>query len=226
MTEEAYFSYLLRCWQSGQGQGRIWRVSLEDPHTGERIGFAGFDDVVKFLKSRLSLRREYLSKEDCMAVTLRPITCDNWIQCIELAPTAEQQQNSFVAPNQLSLAQAYAEPWWQPYAIYAGEQMVGFVLYGCWPERGVPDYHTYAKPGVHCVLRFMIDGRYQGRGHGRAAMERVVEQICHEPGAHTIELSVDPNNEAAQRLYNSLGFQRTGNMVEDEIEMRLVLNAP
>lgn len=77
-----------------------------------------------------------------MNITLQPITNDNWIQCIELAPTAEQQRIGFVAPNQLSLAQAYVERWWQPYAIYAGDDMVGFVFYGRWPETGIPAHHS------------------------------------------------------------------------------------
>jgi len=30
-----------------------WRASLEDPHTGERIGFATFDAAITFLRERL-----------------------------------------------------------------------------------------------------------------------------------------------------------------------------
>lgn len=53
---------------------------------------------------------------------------------MELTPTAEQQARGYVASNVLSLAQAYAERWWTPLAIYAGETMVGVVLHGRWPE--------------------------------------------------------------------------------------------
>ena len=48
-----YCSYLLRCWQE---QSVIhlgtaaWRFSLEDPHTGERYGFATFDALMAFLR--------------------------------------------------------------------------------------------------------------------------------------------------------------------------------
>jgi diamine N-acetyltransferase len=159
-----------------------------------------------------------------VTITLRPITSENWFECIELAPTEKQQQVGFVSPNQLSLAQAYAERWWQPYAIYADETMVGFVLYGCWPASGVSIHHSQAKPGIHFVLRFMIDARYQGRGYGRAGMERVIEQIKAEPEAQAVMISYDRTNLVMERLCTSVGFQPTGRLIDDEIEARIVFS--
>lgn len=53
MTDRRYFAYLLRCWQSNEEERLVWRASLEDPHTGERIGFATLDAAVAFLRERL-----------------------------------------------------------------------------------------------------------------------------------------------------------------------------
>jgi diamine N-acetyltransferase len=156
-----------------------------------------------------------------MQVTLQPITLDNWIQCIELAPTEEQARIGFVSPNVLSLAQAHMEPWWQPTAIYAGETMVGFEMHGRWPARGVPAYHEAVDPGIDHILRMMIDGRFQGRGYGRQAMTLVIVHIAAQPDARAIGLSYDPENTAAMRLFTSLGFQPTGRLVDGEIEARL-----
>jgi len=156
-----------------------------------------------------------------MIITLRPITSENWIDCIELASTEEQQRIGFVSPNQFSLAQAYAERWWQPWGIYAAEIIVGFVLYGRWPLVGLPVHHGYAEPGVYFILRFMIDGRYQGRGYGRAGLERVIEQIKAESGAQTITISYDPINTVMAHLCTCLGFQPTGRLIDGEIEARL-----
>lgn len=158
-----------------------------------------------------------------MTITLQPITADNWIECIELAPTAEQQRIGFVSPNQFSLAQAYVERWWQPYAIYADATMVGFVLYGRWPEQGVSVYHTSAEPGTHFILRFMIDARYQGRGYGRAGMAAVIAQIKAEPGAHKLAISYDAINPVMARLCGGVGFQPTGRVLDDEIEADISL---
>lgn len=46
-----YRAYLLRLWQgSAEGRGTtIWSASLEDPHTGERIGFATLDHLFAYI---------------------------------------------------------------------------------------------------------------------------------------------------------------------------------
>jgi hypothetical protein len=53
-----YCAYLLRCWETpDQGRGLLpaWRYSLEDPHSGERRGFATFDALVAHLRAELGL---------------------------------------------------------------------------------------------------------------------------------------------------------------------------
>ena len=48
-----YRAYLLRCWREATG----WRFSLEDPHTGERQGFAGAEALLAHLEASLDGRR-------------------------------------------------------------------------------------------------------------------------------------------------------------------------
>ena len=52
----SYLSYLLRLWQTGSGDERVWRASLEDPHTGERKGFASLTDLFTFLEQETGHR--------------------------------------------------------------------------------------------------------------------------------------------------------------------------
>ena len=54
-TPLRYCAYLLRCWQEpGSGPGPlVWRFSLEDPHTGERRGFATWERLLAFLQAEL-----------------------------------------------------------------------------------------------------------------------------------------------------------------------------
>ena len=47
-----YLAYMLRLWQVETEAGRAWRASLESPHTGERLGFAGVAALVAFLEER------------------------------------------------------------------------------------------------------------------------------------------------------------------------------
>jgi hypothetical protein len=42
-----YLSYLLRLWRTGET--RPWKASLEDPQTGQRLGFKSLDALFKFL---------------------------------------------------------------------------------------------------------------------------------------------------------------------------------
>lgn len=159
-----------------------------------------------------------------MTISLRPITADNWVDCIQLSVTEEQQRIGFVAPNVLSLAQAYAEPWWRPLAIYADEAGVGMVMYGRWPERGIPPHHGRHPAGIYCILRLMIDAAQQGQGYGRTAMEALLRRISHESDGEAIEICYDPDNQVAAHLYTSLGFEPTGEVEEGEIVARLSIS--
>ncbi|HNB52578.1 MAG TPA: hypothetical protein PK530_11575 [Anaerolineales bacterium] len=47
-----YHSYLLRIWQDETTP--FCRIQLEDPHTGERHGFATLTEVVEFLDKQLA----------------------------------------------------------------------------------------------------------------------------------------------------------------------------
>ena len=50
-----YVSYLLRLWREKGGQATWWRASLQDPHSGERVGFAHLGELVAFLREQTGL---------------------------------------------------------------------------------------------------------------------------------------------------------------------------
>jgi hypothetical protein len=51
-----YRSYLLRFWRErGLPEGRaVWRFSVEDPHTGQRQGFATLKAFVAYLQAEMA----------------------------------------------------------------------------------------------------------------------------------------------------------------------------
>ena len=50
-----YYAYLLRFWQEcKQSSGGTWRLSMEDPHTGQRQGFANLEAFVAYLKAEMA----------------------------------------------------------------------------------------------------------------------------------------------------------------------------
>jgi diamine N-acetyltransferase len=143
-----------------------------------------------------------------MSVTLRDITRDNWQQCIKLE--VREDQKGFVSPNVVSIAQSKFYPTFTPQAVYHEEEMVGFCLYGYDDEEG-----------CYWVARMMIDKSQQGRGYGRAAMVEAIRRMREQPDCREIALSIEPENVAAQKLYESLGFVKTGVVSHGEDVMRL-----
>jgi diamine N-acetyltransferase len=111
--------------------------------------------------------------------------------CVALS--VAETQEKLIAPNLRSLAWADTNTRCVPLGIYADGEMVGFAMY---EPRG---------NDVFSVHRFMIDNRQQRKGIGLRAMQLVMERIS-SLGGKTIYLSFRPENVAAQRLYEKLGF--------------------
>ena len=53
-----YFSYLLRLWRARERGASAWRASLQDPHTGERMGFSSLGELLAFLREQMGLERD------------------------------------------------------------------------------------------------------------------------------------------------------------------------
>jgi hypothetical protein len=49
-----YIAYLVRLWQVDTHSRPIWHASLENPHTGERKGFADLQSLFLFLEEQAS----------------------------------------------------------------------------------------------------------------------------------------------------------------------------
>ena len=120
-------------------------------------------------------------------------------------------QKGFVAPNALSIAQAYFSKaaWFR--AIYADSTPVGFVMLAEYPNRG-----------YYYIWRFMIDAGYQGKGYGRKALELVIKRTKRLK-AKALYLSVVRAKGSAEDFYKSFGFYFTGKMDGIEHVMKLDL---
>lgn len=123
------------------------------------------------------------------------------------------EQNRFVAPNVVSLAQAWLyQKEARPYAILDGDTPVGFLMLD-WDEGE----RTLG------LWRFMIAHEQQHKGYGRQALQLVI-QLARDTGLFDLlHLDYVPGNEHAQRLYASLGFRENGEVEDGEIIMTLPL---
>ena len=143
-------------------------------------------------------------------VSLREVTKDTVRDICRLK--VSDQQTNFVAPNAISIAQAYfyEEAWFR--AIYADDTPVGFLMLE--DNREKPEYFLW---------RLMIDARYQGMGFGKKAMTLFIDHVKTLPGATELLTSCIPGDLGPEGFYVTLGFERTGVVERDEIVMRLGL---
>ena len=145
-----------------------------------------------------------------MSIALRPLDRDNWHECIRLTPTPEQE--AFLPSNLFHVAEARFYPEWTLLGVYAGSRMVGFAMYGLDPDDGTVNF-----------LHFMIDGKEQGKGYAKAALDELLRKIHQDYPGQDVWLSLHPQNTAAIQLYKSYGFEfeEIGLETDDEVFMRL-----
>ena len=141
-------------------------------------------------------------------VSLRKVTGKTVRAICNLSVSDSQKQ--FVAPNAVSIAQAYfcRNAWFR--AIYAGETPVGFVM-----------LHENPKRGTYYLWRFMIDAKYQGRGYGRKALDLVIKRVRKKPKARALTLSCHRAEGGPEVFYKMFGFDFTGKIEYGEHEMKL-----
>jgi len=81
---------------------------------------------------------------------------------------------------------------------------------------------TYALP-CYYIWRILIDKNQQGKGYGKQAIEKIIEEIKTMPHgkADRIYTSWNPNNIASKLLFKSFGFVETGDTDGGEVVVRL-----
>ena len=66
------------------------------------------------------------------------------------------------------------------------------------------------EPACYDLQQFMIDGRFQGRGYGAAALRLLLELLRQEKKYDDAEVCVHRENAAALALFTGAGFVDTG----------------
>lgn len=147
-----------------------------------------------------------------MNLIFKEITKDNWEACYELKVAKGQEE--FVAPNAYSLLEAQYEDGGEfyPLAVYDGETMVGFLMY----EK---DYEDNSMG----MCRLMIDEKYQNKGYGKASVLKLLDIIREKYGNIEFFTSYEPENTVAGKLYESVGFKKTGEVLYGELVAKIDL---
>ncbi|MCL2204338.1 MAG: GNAT family N-acetyltransferase [Defluviitaleaceae bacterium] len=160
-------------------------------------------------------------------VFLQPVTSENLSAVWNL-----KADPNLVAPNNWSLAEAYislreavdedeldfAET---PFAILHNETVVGFAMISLEDGEDID-----AGENIYWLSRFMIDDKHQGKGYGKEAMAWLINWVKSKPHGYEVKCfytSVVPTSDIATKLYERMGFVKTGAQIEDEDIMKLVL---
>lgn len=149
-----------------------------------------------------------------MNIRLVPVTRENWLAAIALQ--VSEDQKDFVPAVAVSLAKVSIKPdgdsvVYLPFAIYHGEQLVGFIMHAFVEET----------TDMYWINGFLIDAAHQGKGYGKAAMLEMIAYITKRfSQCQEVRLTVYPHNAAALQLYRRLGFVETGEQYDGELVMR------
>lgn len=140
---------------------------------------------------------------DLSKVSLEEIAEETLFSVLKL--NVSEHQKKFVAPNSVSIAQAYFSDYAWFRAIAYDGLFVGFVMLHDEPEK--PEYFLW---------RFMIDEKYQGNGFGKRALELLVDYVKKRPDATELYTSCVPGEGSPSKFYEKFGFVETGEKEENE----------
>ena len=149
-------------------------------------------------------------------ITLKEITYDNLKDVIKLSDTLSEQDKKHVAPNVVSLSEAYLNyntAW--PRAITYDDTVVGFVMVGL--DNHIADEKDWP---VYFLWRFMVGTEYQGKGYGKQTLDLLVQK-CKEDGIRYLYVSCTRFDPMPYQMYIQYGFEDTGIVDEGESVLKL-----
>jgi diamine N-acetyltransferase len=130
-------------------------------------------------------------------VSIRPIQTEADLIYANVDCQLTEAQRDLVNPAWFSIGRAYLfREDNLPCLIYADEQPVGFISLGKWLAKG--DAWSWS---------FYVDKAHQGKGYGRRAARLAIRLLKAADAAKPIKLATERDNQRAQSLYASLGFQ-------------------
>ncbi|WP_150267592.1 GNAT family N-acetyltransferase [Paenibacillus tepidiphilus] len=147
-----------------------------------------------------------------MSIALRPVSAENWYECTQLKVKPEQLA-VFPAPVVYWIAESRFVEAFELRAVYSGDILVGFIVFCAKPD----------EDGNCWIQALMIDDEHQGKGYGKAAMQRLLETMSRLQ-CRRIMVGHRPDNQIADQLYASLGFQKISEEAIDGEIIRLLGN--
>lgn len=137
----------------------------------------------------------------------------------QLAVAPEQQ--TFVAPNGITMSQAPFEVGSEVYGLWAGDTAVGLIALIDMAVPGVEVMDFEDTNGLF-VWRLMVADGAQRKGHGRAAMQFAIE-AARARGRSSISTSAVEGPGSPIPFYQGMGLELTGRYIDEEAELLMTL---
>jgi len=145
------------------------------------------------------------------AIRVQPVTPALRPQVLRLQVRPDQQR--FVSPPALTLADAEQCPGSTPMAILRGSTVVGYYRIESSARAMTGRDDDTDAPGLRS---FQIDAAWQGRGIGHRALAALLDDLAvRHADARRLVLAVDAGNAAALALYRRHGFAEERAMYHD-----------
>lgn len=136
-----------------------------------------------------------------MGINLKPVSVENWYECTKLKVKPEQQ-NVFPAPVVYWIAESKFVDDFEIRAVYWDTDLVGFIVFSKNPD----------EDGDYWIPALMIDEKHQGKGFGKSAMNKLIENMS-LMNCKRMMIGHRPDNLIAGELYESLGFKKVSEEV-------------
>ncbi|MBN2268667.1 MAG: GNAT family N-acetyltransferase [Acholeplasmataceae bacterium] len=150
-------------------------------------------------------------------IFLKELDRKNLFEVIKMHDTLTEYQKKCVAPNVVSIAQAYVNPQAWPRVIYHDDEIIGFVMISTHdddiPKEDQPSYYLW---------RFMIKKDAQNLGYGKQVLDMIIQKAKdeHQKFLYT---SCEMEGPMPYQFYISYGFIDTG-INDGEQILKLNLN--
>lgn len=90
---------------------------------------------------------------------------------------------------------------------------------------GRAGFHGPPDPSGMVEIGYAVEPVFRRRGYARASLEALLRRAAAEPEAHTVRVTISPDNVASLRLASQYGFLEVGEQWDDEDGLEIVYEA-
>lgn len=158
-----------------------------------------------------------ISEEDM--ITLNEVNENNLDGLISMWEELDDDQKRAVAPNVVSLAEAYiSEGLAWPRVVYLNDTPIGFVML----RLKLSDIKNEDQPAYY-LWRMMISKAHQHQGYGKQVIDKIIKK-CQEDHQKYLYVSTTTHAPMPLTFYLSCGFENTNEILDDELILKMKIN--